>query len=94
MNAPEISDQQKLDEPSAPRANDDLTIAEHLRTWHRPGRGDGFETYDDGEHAPVRLPEHIAREFIERFGPLHPGNYREKFSRDWRDDFSALAGSD
>jgi hypothetical protein len=93
MSEPEISDQQKLDQPAAPPANDDLTIAEHLRKW-RQREGGGLVDFDDGEGSPIRIPADLAERFVKDHGALHPGDYRARFRRDWRDDFRALGDSD
>jgi hypothetical protein len=85
-----LSEQQKK-EASGPQATDDLTIAENLRVWRQEQSGEGEEVYSDGSDSVFRIPEHRARDFIEQFGPLHPGDYKEQFKRDWRDDFVALA---
>lgn len=90
MSNPPISEQQQLD-ASGPPATDDLTIAENLRTWYQKISGEGVSVFADGEHEVMKVPEDKAREFIAKFGPLHPGDYTAEHKRDWRDDFRALA---
>ncbi|MCW1915869.1 hypothetical protein OJ996_19940 [Luteolibacter sp. GHJ8] len=88
----ELSDQQTLAEPVAPKANDDLTIAEHLRLWLRSNSRDGLLVFDDGEGSSLSLAKESVDAFTEDYGALHPGDYQAKFDRDWRDDFAALGG--
>jgi len=90
MNQPTVSDQQKLD-PATKPATDDLTIAEHIKGMRRDWSGEGEVVYLDGDSAPVRIAEHKAKDFIEEFGPLHPGDYRAEYKSDWREDFRKLA---
>lgn len=88
----ELSDQQKLDPPAAPPANDDLTIAEQIRNW-KQSSGEGEDAYLVEGGDVIRVPEHTARQFVEDHGALHPGDYRSKYERDWREDFAALEGA-
>ena len=89
MKDPSTSENQQL-EASGPRPSDDLTIADHLRTWLQSSR-EGESVFSDGEHEPFRIPDHEASAFIAEFGPLHPGDYNAAHDRDWRDDFRALS---
>lgn len=89
MNDPSVSENQQLP-ASGPRPHDDLTIADHLRTWLQSSE-EGESGFSDGEHQPFRIPDFKAYAFIEEFGPLHPGDYYAAHERDWRDDFRALS---
>lgn len=84
-----LSEDQQI-EASGPRPGDDLTIADHLRTWLQSSM-EGESVFSDGEHEPFRIADHKAAAFIKEFGPLHPGNYHAARGRDWRDDFRKLA---
>ena len=86
----DLSEQQQK-EVSGPEATDDLTIAENLRTWRQKHSGAGEEIYSDGIRPPFKIPQHKAEKFIEAFGPLHPGDYKDQLNRDWREDFAKLA---
>ena len=86
----DLSDQQKS-HASGPPATDDLTIAENLRVWRQEGSDSGKDVYFDGTHPAFRIPVGRAKQFIEEFGPLHPGDYKEQVGRDWREDFAQLA---
>lgn len=86
----ELSEQQQKN-VSGPQATDDLTIAENLRTWRQKHSGEGEEIYSDGVNPTFKIPQYKAMKFIEEFGPLHPGDYKEQFDRDWREDFAKLA---
>ncbi|MCW1886037.1 hypothetical protein OKA04_14965 [Luteolibacter flavescens] len=88
-----LSDQQKLATPAAPRTNDDLTIAEQLRLWKQPSGADGVYTFRDESGRVLDIEREDFSAFIEVNGPLHPGDYRARHDRDWRDDFIALAQS-
>ena len=90
MNHPTISEQQQP-KANSPPVTDDPTIAENLRSWYQKISGEGVSVFSDGEHPLMKIPEHRAREFIAKFGPLHPGDYAAEHKRDWRDDFRALA---
>ena len=94
MSASEISDQQKLEAPAAPPANDDLTIAEHLRKWRQREDGGGMVDFSDDEGSSLRIPADRAERFVRDHGALHPGDYRARFGQDWRDDFRALGDPD
>ena len=72
----ELSEQQQQDF-SGHQATDDLTIAENLRTWRQEHSGEGEELYSDGKNPVFRIPEHKAKKFLEEFGPLHPGDYKD-----------------
>ncbi|MCW1925841.1 hypothetical protein OKA05_25000 [Luteolibacter arcticus] len=87
----ELSEQQTQQKSSGPQATDDLTIAETLRIWKEAQAEKGEEGYSDSQHPEFTIPEERAVKFIEEFGPLHPGDYKEKVGKDWRVDFVALA---
>ncbi len=88
-----LSQNQKLDPPPGPATHDDLTIADHLRAWQESTPHESREYYGDGTHPPVRVPEDKVEEFLKQHGALHPGNYREQYEHDWREDFLALGKS-
>lgn len=90
-NTSELSDQQTLAEPAAPNANDDLTVAEHLRVWRQRDSGDGLLVFNDGEGCSISLAQEAVEAFIAEHGALHPGDYHAKFGRDWREDFATRA---
>lgn len=88
MKTTDLSEQQRLEDPNSPRTNDDLTIAENIRIWSETSQEEGKFVDETGDC--LRIPNDRVEEFIERFGALHPGDYRAKFDRDWRNDFKAL----
>ncbi|MEK7954332.1 hypothetical protein [Luteolibacter soli] len=92
MNTSALSEQQNLERPAAPPANDDLTIAEHLRASKVSRPLEGEDLYLDEAGEVIRVPEHLARKFVEEYGALHPGDYRSRYHRDWRHDFCSLKG--
>lgn len=69
-----LSEQQKK-EGSRPGATEDLTIAENLRVWRKEESGPDEEWYSEGGNPAFRVPSDESREFLEKFGPLHPGDY-------------------
>jgi hypothetical protein len=84
-----LSSQQQLEPPATPPANEDLTIAEHLREWKQSAT-DAEDTYRDEAGQLLHIPESAARKFVTEYGPLHPGDYLAKHRRDWREDFALL----
>lgn len=87
----DLSNQQQ-EASSGPDATDDLTIAENLRVWKLESSGEGAVSYSDGENSPFSITVERAREFLEEFGPLHPGDYKAQRGSDWREDFIMLSG--
>jgi hypothetical protein len=90
MNTSGLSEQQQLESPSAPPANDDLTIAEHLRAWKQSSSDQAEDSYCNDAGEIVTVPGHVVQRFVEEHGALHPGDYRSRHGRDWREDFAAL----
>ena len=88
-----LSEQQRLDTPASPKANDDLTIADHLRAWQQ-SCSEGETCFRDEAGETLRISEDAARDFVEEHGALHPGDYESKYQRDWREDFAALQAHD
>lgn len=91
MKRTAVSEQQTR-RPEIPATHDDLTIAENVRGWKSDAPAEeGWISFNDGRGETLKLPLSRVDRFLHEFGPLHPGDYREKFGRDWREDFAKLA---
>lgn len=71
-----------------PSAHEDLTIAEHIENMrvsgeHRPGEECFLDSHGDNHW--IATTE--VRDFIRKFGAIHPSNFSAEHGRSWEEDF-------